>query len=221
MRILVVEDEKKLANSIRKGLREASFAVDVAYEGEVGLELAEESVYDLIILDITLPKKDGFEIVEALRRKKNQTPVIFLSAKQSVEDRVKGLNLGADDYLPKPFSFPELLARVRALGRRKSGHADLTIKVCDLTLNLATREVRRGERKIDLRPKEFSILQYLMENAGRVITRTMLMNHVWDYSFESASNVIDVHVRRLREKIDLPKEKKLIATTRGVGYRIG
>ncbi len=221
MKILIIEDEKKLADSLRKGLQEQAFAADVVYDGEDGLLMAQSKGYDAIILDVLLPKRNGFEIVESLRKQKINTPILLLTAKDSVADRVKGLNLGADDYLCKPFAFSELLARLQAIQRRKSGHESPILSIEDLSLNLLTREVKRANRKIELRPKEFAILQHLAENRGRVVTRSLLMEKVWDYAFASSSNVIDVHMKRLREKIDAEEETKLIRTVKGVGYTLG
>lgn len=218
MRILVIEDEKKLVESLKKGLAEHAYAVDAAYDGEEGLLLAEMNPYDVIVLDISLPKMDGFEVVKSLRKKKIATPVLFLTAKQDVEDRVKGLDLGADDYLCKPFAFSELLARIRAIKRRRREGVESSLTAGDLVLDPLSRRVTRGGRAIELRPKEFAILQYFMENQGRVVTRTMIMESIWDYSFASASNVVDVHVKRLREKINEEHEHKMIRTVKGAGY---
>lgn len=220
MRILIIEDQKKLALSLKKGLEEQSYAVDVAYDGVEGLEFTESVAYDCIILDVLLPKMDGLEVLKKIRDSSSHMPVLILSAKGSLEDRVRGLDLGGDDYLVKPFSFTELLARIRAIHRRKSGAPQNILKIDDLTMNLATREVIRGGQKIDLRPKEFAILQHLMENKGRVMTRSVMMEHIWDYSAITGSNVIDVHIKRLREKIDSDFERKLIKTIKGVGYSI-
>jgi len=220
MRVLVVEDEKKLVESLKKGLAEHAYAVDAAYNGEDGLLLAGMNPYDVIILDISLPKMDGFEVVRNIRKKQIKTPVLFLTARQEVEDRVKGLDLGADDYLCKPFAFSELLARIRAIKRRRREAAESNLSVEDLILDPLSRKVTRGGRAVELRPKEFAILQYLMENQGRVMTRTMIMENIWDYSFASASNVIDVHLKRLREKINEGQEQKLIRTIKGAGYTL-
>lgn len=220
MKILLVEDEKKLAQSLKKGLQEVSCTVDEASNGDDGLYLAGSGSYDAVILDIQLPGLSGLEVLKRLREKNIQTPVLFLTARGSVQEKVQGLNLGADDYLVKPFSFSELLARLHAIRRRKSGQVQPSLDAGGLTLNLLTREVIRNGRKIDLRPKEFSILQMLLENKGRVVTRTLLLEQVWDYAFLSASNVIDVHMKRLREKVDQPGEPPLIKTIKGVGYCI-
>lgn len=217
MRILVVEDEKKVAGFIKKGLEEESYAVDVAYDGVEGEYLASTNDYDVVILDIMLPKKNGIEAVRDLRSKNIKTPVLLLTARDTVEDKVKGLNSGADDYLSKPFAFEELLARVRALMRRKDyGLAEL--KFADLVLDQATRKAKRGDTVIDLTSKEYGLLEYFLRNPNKVLTRTMIAEHVWDYTFDSDTNVIDVYVNHLRNKIDKEPLKRLIHTVRGVGY---
>lgn len=217
MRILVVEDEKKVAGFIKKGLQEESYAVDVAYDGVEGEYLASTNDYDVIILDIMLPKKNGIETVRDLRSKNIKTPVLLLTARDTVEDKVKGLNSGADDYLSKPFAFEELLARIRALMRRKDyGLAEL--KFADLVLDQATRKAKRGDTVIDLTSKEYGLLEYFLRNHNKVLTRTMIAEHVWDYTFDSDTNVIDVYVNHLRNKIDKEPFKRLIHTVRGVGY---
>lgn len=217
MRILVVEDEKKVAGFIKKGLEEESYAIDVAYDGVEGEYMASTNDYDVIVLDIMLPKKNGFDVVKDLRAKNIKTPVLLLTARDSVEDKVKGLNSGADDYLNKPFAFEELLARVRALMRRKDyGLAEL--KFADLVLDQATRKAKRGDEVIDLTSKEYGLLEYFLRNPNKVLTRTMIAEHVWDYTFDSDTNVIDVYVNHLRNKIDKEPFKKLIHTVRGVGY---
>jgi two-component system OmpR family response regulator len=219
MRILVVEDDLKIASFVSKGLREAGFAVDRAGDGEEGLHLALSEPYDAAVVDIMLPKLDGLALIERLRKEGVYTPVIILSAKRAVDDRVKGLQAGGDDYLTKPFSFSELLARVQGLIRRATRASEPThLKSGDLSVNLLTREVRRGEEKIDLQPREFSLLEYLMRNEGRVISKTMILEHVWDYSFDPQTNVVDVLVCRLRNKVDRDFEARLIHTIRGVGY---
>lgn len=220
MRILIIEDQKKLAQSLKKGLEEQAYAVDLVHDGKDGLDMAESGTYDVIILDILLPGMDGFEILKTLRRHSNPIPVLILSAKGALEDRIRGFDLGGDDYLIKPFSFTELLARIRAIHRRKNGQDQVMLNLHNLTVNLATREVIRGDQKIDLRPKEFAILQHLLENKGRVITRSVMMEHIWDYSAITGSNVIDVHIKRLREKLDSGFDRKLIKTIKGVGYSI-
>ena len=219
MRILLVEDDVKIASFVTKGLKQAGYAVDHATDGEEGLHLALTEPYDAAIIDIMLPKLDGLSIIERMRREKINTPVIILSAKRSVDDRVKGIQTGGDDYLTKPFSFSELLARVQGLIRRASrGMDSVRLNVGDLSVDLLSREVRRGEGKIDLQPREFSLLEYLMRNAGRVVSKTMILEHVWDYSFDPQTNVVDVLVSRLRNKVDRDYERKMIHTIRGVGY---
>lgn len=218
MRLLVVEDEKKVAGFIKKGLEEEGHAVDIARDGELGLNLALDPVYDLIILDIQLPGMDGLQILRELRKKKVSAPVLILTVRATIEDKVLGLDSGADDYLTKPFSFQELVARVRALLRRRAEAGPAVLRVADLVLDPARRTVSRGDVKIDLSPREFSLLDYFMRNPGRVLTRTMITDHVWDYDFDTTTNVIDVYVNYLRKKIDADREPKLIHTVRGVGY---
>ena len=219
MRILLVEDDLKIAFFIRKGLDEAGFAVDHAKDGEDGLHLALHEPYDAAIVDIMLPKLDGLTLIEELRRKKINTPVIILSARRSVDDRVKGLQKGGDDYLTKPFSFSELLARVQALIRRATGANETTrLEVGDLSLDLLKREVARAERNIELQPREFSLLEYLMRNAGRVVSKTMIMEHVWNYDFVPMTNVVEARICVLRDKVDKDFSQKLIHTVRGAGY---
>jgi heavy metal response regulator len=219
MRLLLVEDDSKIASFVAKGLREAGFAVDVAEDGEQGLDLALGQVYDAAVLDIMLPKMDGLALIENLRKQKINTPVIILSAKRSVDDRIKGLQAGGDDYLTKPFSFSELLARVQALLRRAHGRSEpARLEVADLSVDLITREIRRAGTKIDLQPREFALLEYLLRNIDRVVSKTMILEHVWDYSFDPQTNVVDVLVHRLRMKVDQDFDKKLIHTIRGVGY---
>jgi two-component system OmpR family response regulator len=219
MRILLIEDDSKIASFIIKGLKAAGYAVDHAADGEEGLHLALTEPYDAAVVDVMLPKKDGLALVETLRKEKRNIPVMILSAKGSVEDRVRGLHAGSDDYLPKPFAFSELLARVQALIRRSTGAAEpVRLSVGALSMNLLTREVSRDGRKIELQPLEFSLLEYLMRNAGRVVSRTMIMEHVWDYNFDPQTNVVEARVSRLRDKIDRGFEKKLIHTIRGAGY---
>lgn len=221
MRLLVVEDDKKIAYFVIKGLRQAGFAVDHAANGEEGLQLALTVPYDVAVIDIMLPKLDGLSLIEKLRRQKINTPMIILSAKHSVDDRVKGLQIGSDDYLTKPFAFSELLARVQALIRRAraSGVVEPTrLTVGDISMDLLTREVIRGSEKIDLQPREFALLEYLMRNARKVASKTMIMDHIWDYNFDPQTNVVDVLVCRLRNKIDRDFERKVIHTIRGVGY---
>ncbi len=219
MRILLIEDDLKLASFILKGFKEAGFAVDHCADGEDGLHMALSEPYDAAIVDIMLPKLDGFSLIDELRRRKKTTPVIILSAKRSVDDRIKGLQTGSDDYLVKPFSFAELLARVQALIRRASGAAEpSSLVVGDLSMDLRTRKVLRGRKKIDLPPLEFSLLEYLMRNAGNVVSKTMIMEHVWDYNFDPQTNVVEVRICKLRDKIDNDFEKKLIHTVYGAGY---
>jgi two-component system OmpR family response regulator len=219
MRILLIEDDLKLASFIVKGFKEAGFAVDHCADGEDGLHMALSEPYDAAIVDIMLPKRDGFSLIDELRKRKITTPVIILSAKRSVEDRIKGLQTGSDDYLVKPFSFAELLARVQALIRRASGTAEpSTLVVGDLSMDLLTRKVMRGDKKIDLPPLEFSLLEYLMRNAGNVVSKTMIMEHVWDYNFDPQTNVVEVRICKLRDKIDNDFEKKMIHTVYGAGY---
>lgn len=219
MRILVVEDDDKIASLIVKGLRQAGFAVDHATEGEDGLHLALTEPYDACIIDVMLPKLDGLSIIERMRHQKVNTPVIILSAKRSVDDRVKGFQTGSDDYLTKPFAFSELLARVQALIRRATSTPEATkLATGDLSVDLVTREVYRGDRKIELQPREFSLLEYLMRNAGKVVSKTMIMEHVWEYSFDPQTNVVDVLVCRVRNKVERDPDRKMIHTIRGVGY---
>ncbi|MCX5735958.1 MAG: response regulator transcription factor [candidate division NC10 bacterium] len=218
MRILLVEDDKKVASFIRKGLEEEGHAVDVAAEGEAGLFMGLDRLHDLIILDVMLPKKPGFQVLRELRQAKVSTPVLMLTARDTVEDKVQGLDAGADDYLTKPFVFAELLARVRALLRRGAEARSPRLQVADLVLDPATRSVTRDGQPITLTNREFALLEYLMRNAGRVLTRTAITEHVWDYDFDSGTNVIDVYVNYLRKKIDAGHEPKLLHTVRGAGY---
>ena len=218
MKILIVEDERKVADFVKKGLEEEGYVVDAVHDGEEGLRLATDGVYDLIILDIYLPKLDGLQVLTRLRREKVSTAVLFLTVRATIEDKVLGLESGADDYLTKPFAFQELLARVRALLRRRFDAHAAAIKVKDLVLDPATREVTRGGRRIELTAKEFTLLEYLMRNVGRVLTRTMIVDHVWNYDFDSETNVVDVYVNYLRKKIDAGHDVKLIHTIRGAGY---
>jgi len=219
MRILLVEDDKKTAAFIAKGLQRAGFAVDHAANGEDGLHLALTEPYDAAVVDIMLPQQDGLAIVEELRRKKINTPVILLSAKRSVDDRIRGLQTGSDDYLTKPFAFSELLARVRALIRRASGAPEPTrLQVGELSLDLLKREARRGETKLELQPREFALLEYLMRHSGEAVSKTMLLEHIWGYEFDPQTNVVDVLVCRLRKKLETGSSEELIHTIRGVGY---
>ena len=218
MRVLIVEDEKKVAGFIKKGLEEETYAVDVSYDGEDGLHLGSGGQYDLIILDIMLPKIDGLEILSQLRDQGRDTPILLLTAKDAVDDRVTGLNKGADDYLTKPFAFSELLARVRVLLRRGKAEVKTTLQISDLTLDLVSHNVNRGGDEIELTGKEYSLLEYFMRNQEKVLTRTMIAEHVWDYNFDTFTNVIDVYINHLRKKIDKGRESKLLHTLRGVGY---
>jgi heavy metal response regulator len=218
MRILVVEDEKKVGSFIKKGLEEEHYAVDIAYDGEEGLSLAQINEYDLILLDIMLPRLDGMEVLRQIRRNGSNVPILMLTAKDSVEDIVSGLNGGSDDYLTKPFSFDELVARVRALLRRKAKEKTDLLTVGDLSLSTSTHRVKRGGREIELTAKEYALLEYFMRNPNRVLTRVLITEHVWDYHFDPSTNVIDVYVNYLRNKIDQGFEKKLIHTIRGSGY---
>jgi heavy metal response regulator len=218
MRILVVEDEKKVAGFIKQGLEEEGYAIDVAFDGREGVLMALDGVHDLIILDINLPKLDGLAVLQQFRQNHGTTPVLLLTVRAAIEDKVLGLDTGADDYLTKPFSFQELLARIRALLRRRVDAAPPLLQVADLTLDPARRIVSRGTERIDLSTKEFALLDYFMRNPGRVLTRTMIAEHVWDYDFDPMSNIIDVYVNYLRKKIDTGREPKLIHTVRGAGY---
>ena len=218
MKILVVEDEKKVASFIKRGLEEEKFEVNTAYDGEEGLQLALEGAYNLIILDVVLPKRDGLSVVKELRARKLMTPVLMLTAKDSLEDIVAGLNSGSDDYLSKPFAFAELLARVRALLRRSELERGAEIRFADLRLDPVTHKVWRKDKEIDLTAKEYGLLEFFMRNPNQVLTRTTIAEHVWDYVFDSFTNIIDVYVNYLRKKVDRDSDTKLIHTVRGVGY---
>lgn len=220
MRVLVVEDERRLAGIIRRGILEAGYSVDNAYDGEEAQYMAENTPYALIILDIMLPKKDGVAVCRDLRLKNVNTPILMLTAKGSIEDRVTGLDSGADDYLGKPFAFSELLARVRALIRREASSKTSNLQVGDLVMNTLSREVWNGQKRIELTTKEYSILEYFMRHPNHVITRTMIEENVWDYEYDGISNVIDVYIRRLRRKVDGKGTDSLIQTVRGAGYRL-
>jgi two-component system OmpR family response regulator len=222
MRLLLVEDDAKTASFILKGLRQSGYAVDHVSDGESGLHMALSEPYDTAVIDLMLPKLDGLTLISELRRKKQKLPVIILSARGSTGDRVKGLETGSDDYLTKPFAFSELLARVQALLRRASGVSEPTsLSVGELTINLLTRQAVRAGNKIDLQPREFALLEYLMRNSGRVVSKTMIMEHVWDYNFDPHTNVVEACMCRLRDKIDKScGAEKLIHTIRGVGYVI-
>jgi two-component system copper resistance phosphate regulon response regulator CusR len=218
MRILVVEDEAKTAAYLRKGLAENHFAVDVSKQGEEGLQLALARDYDLLILDVMLPQRDGWSLLAELRRAGKEVPVLFLTARDAVRDRVKGLELGADDYLVKPFAFSELLARVRSVLRRRGAGAPDTLRIADLEIDLVRHKATRGGKRLDLTPKEFMLLSLLARRKGEVLSRALIAEEVWDMTFDSDTNVVDVHVRRLRAKVDDPCAQKLIQTVRGVGY---
>ena len=220
MRVLLIEDEKRIASFVQRGLKEKKFIVDVAADGEEGLYLAENCPYDCILLDIMLPKKDGFQICDELRKKKIATPILMLTARNAVQDKVSGLNKGADDYLSKPFSFDELLARIRALTRRRREEKDNILRIDDLELNMLNHEVQRTGKRLSLTTKEYMVLEYLMLHAGQLVTRTMISEHVWNEDFNSFSNVIDVHIQHLRSKVDNGHKRKLIHTMRGSGYII-
>lgn len=219
MRILVVEDDRPIADFVQKGLREAGYAVDHAADGDAAFALAMNTPYDAAVVDLMLPRRDGLSLIEALRRRGVATPFLILSAKRSVDDRVRGLEAGGDDYLTKPFAFAELLARVQALIRRGSGTTDPTrLTLGPLTLDLLTREVRRADQVLDLQPREFALLEYLMRHDGRVVSKTTIQQHVWDFDFDPQTNVVEVLVHRLRQKVDHGFEPALIHTVRGVGY---
>jgi two-component system OmpR family response regulator len=217
MRILVVEDDKKIASFVVNGLKQSGYAVDHSAEGEHGLIMAQSIAYDAAVVDIMLPKLDGLSLIQQLRAKGTRIPVLILSAKASVDDRVKGLQAGGDDYLTKPFAFSELLARIQALIRRSTQATEPTrLVVGDLTLDLLTRQVERGGEQIELQPREFALLEYLMRNPNRTVTKTMILEHIFDYSFDPQTNVVDVLVHRLRSKVD--KDRGMLSTIRGVGY---
>lgn len=218
MRILVVEDEKKLAGFIRKALREDGHAVDLSHDGQEGGELAQTQNYDAVILDLMLPRRGGLDVLRDLRVQGKQTPVLILTARDTVGDRVQGLDAGADDYLTKPFALDELRARLRALLRRGSASTSTTLSCADLKVGLLDRTVRRGTRTLELTPREFSLLEYFLRHTGRVLTRTSIAEHVWDYNFDWQSNVVDVFVGALRRKLEEAGEPRLIHTLRGVGY---
>ncbi len=219
MHALLIEDDDTIADFVARGLREAGFAVDRAADGAEGLDVALAQTYDVAVVDVMLPRRDGLSVIEELRRKGVMTPVLILSAKRSVDDRVRGLQAGGDDYLTKPFAFAELLARVQALVRRASRTPEpTTLTVEDLVMDLLSRRVTRAGTVVDLRPREFALLEYLMRNAGKVVSKTMILSHVWEYNFDPQTNIVDVLVSRLRDKIDRAFEPKLIHTVRGVGY---
>jgi DNA-binding response OmpR family regulator len=223
MRILIVEDDHRIANTVKKGLEMEGFVVDVAYDGQEGHDLASSEGYDLLVLDLMLPEMDGLAICKSLRGVKNNVPILILTAKGQVQDKVEALNSGADDYLVKPFSFEELLARVKALSRRPLSLTETTLLVGDLSLNKNTFLVERDGKQINLSSKEFVLLQFMMEHAGNILSKDQIMNHVWDYESDILPNTIEVYIRNLRRKIDLPFKDKapLISTVRGFGYKIG
>lgn len=220
MRALVVEDEKRIAGFVQKGLQEAGFSVDTCETGDDGLMLATTRPYDVILLDIMLPGRDGLSVLRQLRQRRIAVPVILLTARTALDERVEGLNLGADDYLTKPFYVEELIARIHAVTRRATGEKLTMLQVDDLVLNLITREVTRGGQPAQLTAREFALLEYLMRSPGRVYTRTQILEHVWGYDFDPTSNLVDVHIQRLRKKLGITGPGSLIETIRGVGYRI-
>ena len=220
MRVLVVEDDRKTAELVCKALQEAGFAVDVVHDGNDAVATLAAGSFEVIVLDVMLPGRDGLAVVRQIRTRGDKTPVLLLSARGSVEEKVEGLNAGADDYLPKPFALQELLARVRALLRRGSETRDVTLRVADLSLDTTTRVARRGERKIELTNREFRLLEYLMRSSGRICGRMMIIEKVWEYNFDPGTNVVDVYIRKLREKIEEPDEAKLLHSVRGAGYMI-
>jgi two-component system copper resistance phosphate regulon response regulator CusR len=221
VRILIAEDDRPVASFLKKGLEAEHYAVDIVPDGQEALYMAEEYDYDLVLLDLVLPKMDGLQVLRQIRNRKKNLPVLVLTGRTRVEDRVKGLDLGADDYMVKPFAFRELTARVRALLRRGDVATGFKLQVADLELNLVERTVRRGERRLELTPKEFGLLEYLMRNQGRAVSRPMIIEHVWNFSFDTMTNVVDVYINYLRKKVDEGGTQKLIHTVRGVGYRIG
>jgi DNA-binding response OmpR family regulator len=220
MRILLIEDEVKMSGFIKRGLVAERYAVDAARDGRSGLELATTYQYDLIILDLMLPELDGSEVLRKLRRQNSAVPVLILSARDAVQDKVANLELGADDYITKPFAFAELLVRVKALMRRGPVNRASTVRIGDLELDRLTQQVKRGGRRIELTAKEYALLEYLMTNAGRVLSRNMIIEHVWDQSFDGITNIVDVYIRHLRNKVDSGHDLKLLRTVRGVGYSI-
>jgi two-component system copper resistance phosphate regulon response regulator CusR len=221
MRVLIAEDDKPVASFLQKGLEAEQYAVDIAQDGEEAQSMVSQFEYDVAVLDLTLPRMDGLDVLKHIRETNRALPVLLLTGRNRVEDRVKGLDLGADDYLTKPFSFTELSARVRALLRRAALPAAVMLRVGDLELNRLERIVKRAGKRLDLTPKEFSLLEYLMRNVGRCVTRAMIIEHVWNLSFDTMTNVVDVYINYLRKKVDQGFERKLIHTIRGVGYQIG
>ena len=218
MRILVVEDERKVARLIQKGLEEEQYGVDVALDGEHGLSMSETQPYDLYIVDVMLPKMNGMELVKVLRDREQKAPILMLTAKATIEDKVAGLDSGADDYLTKPFAFEELLARVRSLLRRGAQQKSTILSIADLELDTVSHKAKRGGKMIDLTAKEYALLDYFLQNKDRVLTRSAISEHIWDYNFDTGTNIIDVYINHLRNKVDNTFEKKLIHTVRGVGY---
>ncbi|MEM9281101.1 MAG: response regulator transcription factor [Verrucomicrobiota bacterium] len=221
MRVLVIEDQKRIASFIEKGLKEQGFVLDVVRDGDEGYDLASTEPYDAIVLDIMLPGRDGLSILKNLRKKGNSVPVILLTARSELDERLEGLNLGADDYMTKPFYIEELVARLHTIVRRSSGEATHLLKVEDLSMNLITRVVKRGEDEVQLSMREFALLEFMMRSPGRVMSRTQICEHVWNYSFDPDTNLVDVYIQRLRKKVDKEFPEKLIETVRGVGYRMG
>src|SRR5436305_8936016 len=220
MRLLLVEDEEKVVDFVQRGLTAERFAVDVARDGVAGLELAQSYDYDLIVLDLLLPKLDGTEVLRKIRRGNPQVPILILTARDAVQDKVAHFEAGADDYLTKPFAFAELLVRIKALLRRGATRQETVLRVADVELDRLSQQVRRAGKRIEITSKEYSLLEYLMANAGRVLSRTMIIEHVWDQSFDGATNIVDVYVRHLRDKVDEGRDGNLIRTVRGVGYAI-
>ena len=220
MNVLIIEDDKKIASFLKKGLKEQGFVVELCHDGDEGYELASHGSHDVILLDIMLPGRDGLSILKALRKDQNTVPVILLTARSGLDERVEGLNLGADDYMPKPFYMDELLARIKAVSRRSSGEQLSVIHQGNIGINLIKREVKRGDELLELTTREFNLLELLMRSPGRVYSRTQLLEHVWGYDFDPQTNVVDVYIRRVRNKIDLPGESSIIEAVRGVGYRL-
>ena len=218
MRILLIEDDQEMVRYLKRGLKEVGYAVDTAFDGQEGLHLAATGLYDAVVLDIMLPRKDGIAVVKEMRGAGLATPVLMLTARDGVDDRVRGLDAGADDYLVKPFGFAELLARLRALWRRGTPSVQTEWRAADLRMDVLAHRVFRGDDELDLTPKEFALLEYLLRHADQVVTRMMILNHVWNYDFDPGTNVVDVHVRRLRLKVDEGQKVRLIHTVRGVGY---
>jgi len=220
MNVLIIEDDHKIASFLKKGLKEQGFVVELCHDGDEGYELASKGSHDVILLDIMLPGRDGLSILKGLRKEKNTVPVILLTARSGLDERVEGLNLGADDYMPKPFYMEELLARIKAVSRRSSGEQLSVIHQGNILLNLIKREIKRGDEVLELTTREFNLLELLMRSPGRVYSRTQMLEHVWGYDFDPQTNVVDVYIRRVRGKIDLPGETSLIEAVRGVGYRL-